>query len=344
MSERDWSSRPHQGAGVASDRPDVSVVVPTYNRAQRIPELLDALLAQQTAGVTYEILIVDNASTDATAEMVAARAHPLLQYLYEPRRGPSNARNAGIHRARADIVAFLDDDVLPAADWVRQIKLTTDAHPELHCLGGRIEPRWPMDPPAWLTPANYAPLALQFGRGSGKPLDATNASGCLVGANFVCRRDVLREMGGFSRDYLRDEDRELNLRLWRAGKTGLYSENVVATALVQPERLTKRYHRQWHVVTGANHARLRYREIIAQDGRLVAPITRHTLLGTPGFVYKEVPQEALRCLWHWIGGREAPAFAAECRVRYLVSYILTRAREHFAESRTYAPRSSSTQV
>ena len=311
---------------VKHSHPDVSVIIPTYNRAEMLPPLLDALLAQQTAGVTCEIFVVDNASSDSTRDVVAARTDSRLHYVFERRRGASNARNTGVERARAEIVAFLDDDVLPAPDWVRQIKLAMDAHPDVDCVGGRVEPSWPRDPPRWLTPLNYAPLALQFGRGSGRRLNAANASSCLVGANFACRRGVLREVGGFSREYLRDEDRELNLRLWRAGKVGMYADEIVATARVQPERLLKPYHRRWHAVTGVNHARMRFREIIARDGRLIDPVTRHTLFGTPAFMYREVFRAAVRWLRQWIGRRDAEAFAAECRLRYLVSYIATRAK------------------
>src|SRR5205085_1790529 len=82
-----------------------------------------------------------------------------------------------------------------------------------------------------------------------------HASACLVSANFVCRASILRELGGFSPQFLRDEDRELNLRMWRAGKRGIYDDSVIVYAQVQAERLTRRYHRSWHDVTGQSHGR-----------------------------------------------------------------------------------------
>jgi cellulose synthase/poly-beta-1,6-N-acetylglucosamine synthase-like glycosyltransferase len=148
-----------------------------------------------------------------------------------------------------------------------------------------------------------------------------------VAANFICRRDVLRDVGGFSPAFLRDEDRELNLRLWRAGKVGMYADSIVATAVVQPERLTKAYHRRWHGVTGANHARMRFKQIIAPDGHLTEPVTRHCLFGTPAYVYKELAVEMVKWVWAYVAGRTAETFSAECRIRYLVSYIWTRALE-----------------
>jgi glycosyltransferase involved in cell wall biosynthesis len=324
-------------------RPEVSVVIPTYNRAELLPALLDALLAQRVHAIPYEILVIDNGSVDGTAATVAAYANPWVRYHFEPRRGVSNARNTGVQHAAADLIAFLDDDLVPAADWLPSIKETLDANPDVHCVGGRIEPQWPGVRPPWLTPANYAPLALQYGRGAGKPLSATNASGCLVSANFICRRDVLRDVGGFSPAFVRDEDKELNLRLWRAGKVGIYADNIVATAVVQPERLTKAYHRRWHAVTGANHARLRVKQVIAPDGRLTEPVTRHCLFGTPAYVYKELGEELVKWVRAYVHGRLPETFTAECRIRYLASYIWTRALENFKGPPSYGSHSAEAQ-
>src|SRR5947209_511554 len=102
---------------------DVSVVVPTFNRAARLTTLLEDLCGQRAPGLTYEILIVDNGSADNTALVVhdfAAR-EPRVHYLCERSPGASCARNAGIAAATAQIVAFIDDDVRPRADWVASV-------------------------------------------------------------------------------------------------------------------------------------------------------------------------------------------------------------------------------
>lgn len=306
--------------------PAISVVVPTCNRAAALATLVEALTSQDASGIAFEVLIVDNGSTDATAD-VAARAatcDPRVRFVREPTRGASHARNAGIVFATAPIVAFVDDDVVPAHDWIRTIHRTFEAHPEVDCVGGRVEPRWTATPPDWLDARHCPPLALQVDRPP--RFDADHASACLISANFACRRRVLDEVGGFSTAFQRDEDRELNLRLWRAGKRGLYADDVRVLASIEPHRLTKRYHRRWYETTGANHARLRYREIIDRDGRLVSPPTGPRFLGTPGFVYRECLEELGRWVRHLVRGRTSEAFRCECRVRYFLSYIAARAR------------------
>ena len=129
-----------QGRMAPIQRPAVSVVVPTHNRAELLPALLDALVAQRVHAIPYEILVIDNGSVDGTAAAVGAYASPWIHYVFEPRPGVSNARNTGMQHAAAKLVAFLDDDLLPAGDWLLRLKDAMDAHPEADCVGGRIDP------------------------------------------------------------------------------------------------------------------------------------------------------------------------------------------------------------
>src|SRR5262245_4162317 len=309
---------------------DVSVIVPTHNRAASLDRLLTDLTAQRDE-VAFEILVADNGSIDETRWVVGRHAafDPRVRYLHESRRGASCARNHGIAAAVAPILAFIDDDVRPRHDWVRSIVAAFAAHPEVDCIGGRVEPRWPCPPPRWLTPDHWAPLAVQINRGESRYIDRDHASACLITANFACRAQVVADVGSFAPEYLRDEDREFNLRMWRAGKRGLYVDSVVAFAEVQPERLVKRYHRRWYRVTGASHARLRYRDTIDPDGRLDDRMIERgrSWWGVPGFLYREFAGHATSWIGNVLTARLDRAFVDECRLRYLASYIGTRWRE-----------------
>jgi len=313
---------------------DVSVIIPTFNRADRLSALLEDLSRQQAGDLRYEVLVVDNGSTDATA--VAVRRHaardPRVRYLLELRPGASCARNAGIAAAQAPILAFIDDDVRPRADWLAALHRALADHPDIDCLGGRIEPQWPVPPPRWLTSAHWGPLALQMGRGQSPVIDRSHAAACLVTANFACRASVFRELGGFSPDFRRDEDREFNLRMWSAGKRGMYVDSVMTYTEVQPERLKKRYHRAWHHVTGASHARLRYRDSISPSGELDESMAAsgRRIGGVPGFLYREACAHVSGWLANTLTRRHDLAFLNECRLRYLGSYIVTRWREGLA--------------
>ena len=146
-----------------SDRWDVSVVISTYNRADVLPHALVSLLQQEAPGIRYEVVVVDNNSTDSTrpvVESILARGCPNLRYLFEVRQGVAYGRNTGILAAKAPIIAFTDDDVTVAPDWIATLKRTLDEHPEADGVGGRVLPRWSRAVPSWLTREHWAPLAL----------------------------------------------------------------------------------------------------------------------------------------------------------------------------------------
>jgi glycosyltransferase involved in cell wall biosynthesis len=313
-------------------------------RARRLARLLDDLVNQITA-FRYEIIVVDNGSTDETSAVVqrlvvrrAVALNAQVRYFYEPRLGASRARNRGIASARAPILAFVDDDVRVASDWVESIVRAFEHDPTVDCLGGQVEPRWPTEPPRWLTKAHWPPLALQIGRGTAPYLDAEHASACLITANFACRADVFQELGGFSPEFVRDEDREFNLRMWRAGKRGKYEPSIRAFAEVQHERLARRHHRQWYRVTGRSHARLRYLEIVDRDGRLHAldESRGRYLFGAPLYLYRELVTHGAQWIKYEALWSTDDAFFEECRVRYLLAYLATRWTDYARKTRAQA--------
>src|SRR5262245_19613952 len=101
--------------------PSISIVIATYNRAAQLQETLRSVLDQRPDTVPFEIIVVDNNCTDDTAGVVRAMqatAGARLRYVKEPRQGNAYSRNTGIRHTTAPIIAFTDDDVLVAGDWV----------------------------------------------------------------------------------------------------------------------------------------------------------------------------------------------------------------------------------
>ena len=154
-----------------SAAPDVTVVISTYNRCGRLRDALESLFSQQSDGVIWEAVVVDNNSTDDTAAVIESftdRRTARLRYVFEPRQGLSFGRNAGICRAAAPLIAFTDDDLRPAADWVRRIKHCFDEHPEADFIGGKVLPRWQSRVPPWLTPDHFTLASPSFRSSSGQ--------------------------------------------------------------------------------------------------------------------------------------------------------------------------------
>jgi glycosyltransferase involved in cell wall biosynthesis len=295
---------------------------------------LERLLAQQSEGVSYEVIVVDNNSTDGTREVVESfinRGHPNLHYLFEPKQGISYGRNTGIAYSSAEIIAFTDDDVRVGQDWISNMKRAFDEHPEVDFVGGPILPEWKSEPPEWLTREHWWPLALlDFGD---KPFYVNiDTPLCLPTANISFRRRAFDHIGLFSPEFSGREDHELLVRLWRTDRQGIYIPDMVVTAEVQPERLKKDYHRKWNLMTGKFNSLMRLNESVSHDGRFVGELPDlATLFGVPGFVYRRLFTESFSWIAAAARWQKGKSQQHKNHIWYLIGYISKRIEKDAAE-------------
>ncbi len=308
---------------------EVSVVMSTYNRRQALPDALESLMSQKTGGVSYEVIVVDNNSTDRTREVVesfVAGGGPPLRYVFEPRQGVSFGRNSGVTAARARIIAFTDDDMRMAPDWVANARLAFDLYPEADYFGGKSLPRWETLPPPWLTRRHWSPLALLDYGEEPLPVDANHRQ-ALITANFAIRRAAFERAGGFSPLAQRvannvgsAEDRELLLRLWRTGARGMYLPDLIGWAEVPPGRMTKSYHRRWHRGHGCSLAMMR--------DEYLEPSKRGRLFDVPAHLYRQAAEDAAQFFVAQIQGDEENALWRETQLCFFAGYFRQRYRDY----------------
>jgi glycosyltransferase involved in cell wall biosynthesis len=195
--------------------PRVSVVIPTCGRPHLLNRCLDALNRQHLDPSAYEIVVVDDGRSDATREQVQQRAQrtlggPTLRYLRPHGRGPAAARNRGWRAARAEIIAFTDDDTIPDADWLRQGLMAMT--PGRVALRGRVK----VPEPPVITDHARMTQGLELAE--------------FVTANCFVRRSALRQVGGFDERFRRAwrEDSDLHFALLsRFGDVPRVTEAVV---------------------------------------------------------------------------------------------------------------------
>ena len=296
---------------------EASVVVCTYNRADSLARTLRELQAQRVRpGTEWEVLVVDNNSSDHTRETVEsfARSFPRLRYTRETQQGLSHARNHGIGAARGAVLLFTDDDVAPEPDWVQRV---LDGMREHGCdaCGGFIGPLWESPPPPWLTERFHGFLAIKAERTDCYPI--TPGVALPYGANMAFRRSVFDHFGLF--DVRRGrrgnilasgEDGEFFDRILAGGAKVMFFGDARVHHSVESFRLTKRYFRRWRYQTSRNLAESRG-----------FPGTRR-LFGVPLYLYPQSARAIVRALlarfsappdeaffreiiaWHFLGSLE----------------------------------------
>ena len=237
----------------------LALVVCTYNRAADLDRALDAVGRQRPApGVAWSVLVVDNNSTDRTAETVAAHAArvPGLRRVVETEQGLTPARRRGLQETDAEWVAFVDDDNLLRPGWVAELAEAVRQHPEAGAVGGRVLPLWAEPPPPFLPPFGWA-YAMQDHGPEPREVDG------LVGAGLAVRRAALDATGWVERPLLADRvgdrlvsggDVEIGQRLLGAGFALRYHPGCVLDHRVASERAGRPYFFRLLTGLGASHA------------------------------------------------------------------------------------------
>ena len=228
----------------------LSIVICSYNRASYISDALDSLYTQ-TAGLNaFEAIIVDNNSTDNTAEVFskwsAAHTNGSFTYITETNQGASFARNTGAASAKGQWLCFMDDDAIANKDYVENIIKHIKTTPEAIGFGGRIIPKYIPSEPKWMSyyvsslvgNFDYAPTACAFENGK-YPLES----------NMIVKKDIYDSIGGFNTQLpgvvgtlrIGGEGKELFYKLLALGHTIYYDPAICVHHVVEVKKLTPEY-------------------------------------------------------------------------------------------------------
>ena len=217
---------------------EVSVIVPARNAEHTLPGCLAALDAQVDAP-PFEVIVVDNGSTDGTGALV----RPPHRLVVEPRRGSYAARNAGIAVANGDVLAFTDADCIPDPRWLAAAAVALERAP---LVGGRVEVLLPEHPNLWEV---YDAAAYLDQEGF------VEREGFAATANLFVRREVVGTVGPFHPALVSSGDWELCRRAGRAGFRVVYAPDALVhhhprRTLVETWRLNRRLGEGWRDVPG----------------------------------------------------------------------------------------------
>jgi glycosyltransferase involved in cell wall biosynthesis len=232
---------------------DFTVAICTYNGENRLPEVLEKLRSQiNTEQIQWEIIVVDNNSKDNTAKIVEKyqanwpSSYP-LRYCFEPQQGLAFARQRAVEEARGELVGFLDDDNLPALNWIIEAYCFGKNHPQAGAYGGQIHGDFEIEPPEEIrTVVKYYLAIVERGN---KPYQYQKRGVFPPGAGLVVRKQAWCEnvpekiflSGRIGQSLMANEDLEVQSYIQNAGWQIWYHPKMHMDHKMPSQRLEREY-------------------------------------------------------------------------------------------------------
>ncbi|MGL5084033.1 MAG: hormogonium polysaccharide biosynthesis glycosyltransferase HpsE [Microcoleaceae cyanobacterium] len=229
---------------------DFTVAIPTYNGAKRLPEVLEKLRSQTNLeSLSWEVIVVDNNSTDNTSEVIRHYQEnwPELRYFVESQQGAAFARKRAIMEAQAPLIGFLDDDTLPALDWVAAAYEFSQVHPKAGAYGSQVHGVYEVEPPE-----GFERIASFFAvteRGSQPHRYEPQMKMLPPSAGLVVRKHAWEEnvpekpflSGRSGQSILNSEDLEVVMYIQNAGWEVWYNSDMHLYHQIPKQRLEREY-------------------------------------------------------------------------------------------------------
>jgi glycosyltransferase involved in cell wall biosynthesis len=294
----------------------VTVAICTWNRASQLDRTLARLRELEVPDdLDWEVLVVDNGSTDDTSGVLEKYAGALpLRAVAEAEQGLSRARNRAIDVAAGDLLCWTDDDVQVEPDWLAQYARAAREQPDTSFFGGPILPWFECDPPEWVA-AGIHEIGSAFAlRDLGpKPL-ALSEKQLPFGANFAVRASVQHrfrfdpKLGRIGDRMLSGEEVDAMRRMLAGGFTGAWVPEARVRHLVPADRMTADYVRSFYRGVGASWAlalegNVRYARMIACAAKLIRRGVTHPFLRRGGAPWCKSLRD-LEANWGELTGRD----------------------------------------
>jgi glycosyltransferase involved in cell wall biosynthesis len=265
------------------EKPFVSVIIPTYNRSVMLADTVDTFLRQSYPRDRWELLLVDNKSTDSTWSVIQslARRDERIRPLRELRKGAHYARNTGALAAEGSVLYFTDDDMLADPHLLENIVGVFDADERVASVTGKVLPRWETEPPVWVLDLCRNALLSLLDLGEATIISDEDPG--VFSCHQAVRRDVFMDAGGFNPDtnadlFTGDNETGLNIKIRKLGYRFAYVGTSVTHHMIPASRMTQEYLNGRLADQGFCDSYTDYRAIHPGTGRLARRIVAHSAL------------------------------------------------------------------
>lgn len=231
----------------------MTVLMATHNGMDTLERTLERFCALAPPPGGWKLLIVNNASTDGTEELVLRYKERLpMEYLVEPQLGRCRAFNTGLDHICGDLVVFTDDDVLPERDWLAAWRSAVDRNSDYAIFGGAIDPLYERDPPEWLSRTNWT--GVLFSQTDPHPEGPIPSDGSIFGPNMAVRAAAIADGTRFDERYLAGpmgllgDETDFVTRLAAKGNKTCFVPSAKVRHIVHPSQfawwwMLRRFHR-----------------------------------------------------------------------------------------------------
>jgi glycosyltransferase involved in cell wall biosynthesis len=293
-------------------QPLISVVICSYNRADTLRGALQSLICQETDGqFSYEIVVIDDGSTDGTRGVVneiASCSQVPVKYVCEEGYGITHARNRGVSESRGEWIAWFDDDQLAEPDWLNQLFAVAYRRGSDWVGSDRVLSLLAES----IIPLNKVTRSLLGEIRYRKETNLCSRKFLPTTGNMLIKRSVHDSVGSFDTSMVRGgEDRDLASRVWAQGFKCWSAPKAVVYHLIPPQRLTVEYFRWVTFRGGRNLAYIDNK----QWGRA------KTLLACVAKIGQALLIHVPLLFWAYLLRDQAEMFGRKCKIWSVVAYV-----------------------
>lgn len=244
---------------------ELSIIIPTFNRALFLKKNLISIIEQQRVDFSFEVIVVDNGSSDETPAVCNEAGGQIQNFIYcfDDEPGLLTGRHKGISLSKGQVLSFIDDDVELNPLWMHSVVHHFRTYADISIMSGPCLPKYETYPPQWI---DHFWQSTPYGGKMCLPLSLIDIGANLTeinplyvfGLNYSIRKEVLLKLGGFHPDcipahlqkYQGDGETGLSIKAGIAKYKALYVSAVFVYHQVSTERLTPEYFEKWHYYNG----------------------------------------------------------------------------------------------
>ncbi|MCM8760801.1 MAG: glycosyltransferase family 2 protein [Candidatus Omnitrophica bacterium] len=225
----------------------LTVIIATHNGENTLPITLNAFCNLLIPKKGWELIVVDNVSTDTTAKVIEGFTHKLpITYIYDNSLGKFHAINVGLEYAHGELIIFTDDDVVPQEDWLIQLDDCANSLVEYSIFCGPIRPLWPREPDPWIL--HNVDLGAVYAITDESLIDGEIPAGGVWGGNFAIRKQIFDlgfrfnpDVGCKGRNYRMGGETELITRLSQKGYKSWFCKRAVVQHIIRDYQLEEKW-------------------------------------------------------------------------------------------------------